>query len=93
MGTNMESLAKAVVCAFAFLELSGDDVVDPDSAVSAMESMSAELQTCTDEEKAALRKVIVAELHAQQARSADGSVIEFYRDLMLSIGLEDDADA
>jgi len=47
----MKSLAEAVVEATAFLELSSDKVVDPDSAVEALESISHSLQSASDEEK------------------------------------------
>jgi hypothetical protein len=38
----------------AFLELSGDEVIDPDSAVQALESISHSLRKASDEEKKAL---------------------------------------
>ena len=50
----MKSLAQALVEAVAFLELSGDAVVDPDSAVQAMESISHSLRNASEEEKHAL---------------------------------------
>ena len=46
----MDALARAVVHAFAFLELSDDETIDPDSAVEAMEMLTADLQECTEEE-------------------------------------------
>jgi hypothetical protein len=50
----MKSLAKAIVESAAFLELSGDEVIDPDSAVQAIESISHSLQSASDQEKRAL---------------------------------------
>lgn len=50
----MKSLAQALVEAVAFLELSEDEVIDPDSAVQAMESVSHSLQTASVQEKRAL---------------------------------------
>jgi len=50
----MKSLAEAVVESAAFLELSGDGVIDPDSAVRALESISHSLRNASDEEKRAL---------------------------------------
>ena len=50
----MKSLAKAVVEAAAFLELSGDEVVNPDSAVQALESISDWLRGATVQEKQAV---------------------------------------
>jgi hypothetical protein len=50
----MKSLAKAVVEAAAFLELTGDDVVNPDSAVQALESVRDAPRGATGEEKQAI---------------------------------------
>jgi len=50
----MKSLAQAVVESAAFLELSGDDVIDPDAAVQAQEAIVSALDEATDEEKKAL---------------------------------------
>jgi hypothetical protein len=85
---DMDALARAVVAAMAFLELSDDQDVDPDCALGAMESICYELQSCTDAEKAALKKALAAELQAWQAQNAKENVIEFYRDFMVNTGLE-----
>lgn len=47
-------LADAVIFLMPFLELSGDDVVDPDSAVSALESACHDLQQLSREQRQAL---------------------------------------
>ena len=86
----MDSLARSLLCTFAFLELSDDETIDPDAAVSAMESMTAVLRSCTDEEKAALKKAIEAELDLRNSRDADETELEFYRNLMVNLGLEDE---
>ena len=51
---NCRSLAQAIVEAAAFLELSTDDVINPDSAVQALESISHSLKSASDTEKKAL---------------------------------------
>jgi hypothetical protein len=50
----MKSLAEAVVESAAFLELSGDDVVSPDSAVQALDSIASTMSEASDEEKKAV---------------------------------------
>ncbi len=47
-------LADAVIWLFAFLELSNDDVVDPDAAVTAMENAADDLLKLTRAEREAL---------------------------------------
>jgi hypothetical protein len=74
----MNHLAKAVVDAFAFLELSGDDTVDPDDAVRAMEMLTAELRECGPAERQALAKAASDELAAQTAAGAPAETLEFY---------------
>jgi hypothetical protein len=49
-----KSLAEAVVEAASFMELSSDEVIDPDSALQALESISHSLQTASDREIQAL---------------------------------------
>jgi hypothetical protein len=83
----MKTLAEAVLNLAAFLELSGDDVVDPDSAVAAMEDMAATLQRCTPEELNALRTV--AKDLTEQDRPAHGrkEARQFYLGFMEDAGL------
>jgi len=57
----MKSLCKAIIWSACFLELSEDDVVDPDSAVKALEGMAATLQGATKEEKEAFVAACAAE--------------------------------
>jgi len=85
----MKHLAKAVVDAMAFLELSEDEVIDPDSAVKAMEMIAATLQDASDEEVEALRQAAMAELNAQSAVNAPEEVIDFYENFLVDLGLEE----
>jgi hypothetical protein len=50
---TMKSLCRAVIGSACFLELSDDGVVDPDSAVKALEDIAATLRAATKEEKEA----------------------------------------
>src|SRR5688572_17919166 len=75
----MKSLAEAVVEALFFLELSDDDVVDPDAAVAAMESLTALLQRASLEEREALFAVAVFRLAQAEARHALRHEVDFYQ--------------
>ena len=47
----MRNLCRAIIWSACFLELSDDEVVDPHSAVKALEDMATTLQQATEEEK------------------------------------------
>ena len=57
----MKSLCQAIIWSACFLELSEDDVVDPDSAVKALEDMATTLRRATKEEKEAFVTACAAE--------------------------------
>jgi hypothetical protein len=50
----MKSLAQALVETAAFIELSGEDVLDPDASVQALEYIVFSLGEASEEEKKAL---------------------------------------
>ena len=78
----MKSLAKVVVDALAFLELSGEDVIDSDAAVAVMESFAAELRESSPEERAALAEAVRARYESQKAAGASSRVLDFYSRFM-----------
>jgi hypothetical protein len=80
----MKSLAQALVEAVAFLELSGDEVVDPDSAVQAMESIGHSLRNASEQEKQA-----VLDYCRSQAEklAADEKRRDFYQQFGEAMGL------
>lgn len=84
----MKALATAIVEALAFLELSDDDVVDPDSAVEAMESIAATLAEGSAKERNAIAKAVKSALAHEQEGDSDPDAIEFYESFMDSMGLE-----
>jgi hypothetical protein len=49
----MKSLCQAIIWTACFLEFSEDNVIDPDSAIKALEDIEATLQAATREEKEA----------------------------------------
>ena len=87
----MKSLAEAIVESAAFLELSGDEVIDPDSAVQALESMSHSVRSASEQEKRAL-----LDYCRDQASKLDGARSpqdekrrDFYRGFGEALGLTD----
>ncbi|NIJ82208.1 hypothetical protein [Xanthomonas cannabis] len=86
----MEHLCKSLLAAFVFLELSGDDVVNPDSAIKAMEAMTAELQSSSAEEMQALIRTCAQEAAAIRSASRDERLASFIAHLPQAIGLIED---
>ncbi|WP_115560819.1 hypothetical protein [Xanthomonas arboricola] len=83
----MEHLCKSLIAAFVFLEFSGNDVVDPDSAIEAMEAMTLELQSSSAEEKEALIRTCAQEAAAIRSASRDERLANFIADLPHATGL------
>jgi hypothetical protein len=86
---SMTSLARAVIDAMQFLELSDDDTVDPHDALKTLESMTADLQKSTSEEKAALRQALKELTAAEKRTYARPEVLEFYAEFMEAVGLQE----
>ena len=88
----MKSLAEALVESAAFIELSGDEVIDPDSAVQALESIAHSLGAASEEEKNALleycRKKAAALAGAKN--EPDVKRRDFYLEFGENIGLIDE---
>ncbi len=87
----MKAIARALIHATAFLALAGDDVVDPDAAVRALEDIGHFLHGCTSEEIAILRTVVTEE-RAQAAQFyTRQEVLAFYDSFLSNFGLGDRA--
>lgn len=86
----MHKLATALLHTAAFLELSGDDVIDPDSVVKAMEDLVVDLQGCTMEERSALQEAIANEVKILKKAKASEETIEFYEEFFENFGLSED---
>jgi hypothetical protein len=86
----MKNLCETIIWSACFLELSEDDVVDPDSAVKALEDMAYSLQQATDDEKKAFVEACesVSASLEQENQPEYSKTIEFIRDLPTSMGLE-----
>jgi hypothetical protein len=78
-----EILRRAVVKAAAFLELSADEVVDPDIAVKELESMAFLLGQLSESEK----RQLAAFTRAEADRASPDECREFLRQFPEAMGL------
>ncbi len=81
----MDSLAKAILETAAFLELSGEEAINPDAAVRALEDLGFLLSGCTPDEKAALKR-------AAQSLASEGADEErrrFFGRALQDLGVEE----
>ncbi len=76
----------------AFLELSGDETVDPDWAIEAVEHVGAYLQRLTEEETDAIEKQLAAVSAYAHEHGAPDRFIEFIDDFLDGLGLEETSD-
>jgi hypothetical protein len=85
----MKHLCRAIIWSACFLELSDDDVVDPDSAVKALEDIAATLQSATTEEEKAFAEACVEEANRLLKEAAPGysKTVDFVRSLPEALGL------
>ena len=84
---------RIVVEVVVFLDLSGDDVVDPDAALSMLEWVSATLRELDDDERA--RLIAFVEREAERAETeplASDARRTFLRELPVAIGLREPDD-
>jgi hypothetical protein len=88
----MNSLAHALVESAAFIELSSDEVIDPDAAVRALESIVSALSEASEEEKKAVITYCSEQAAAIAAKPAprDEERREFYLKFEESFGLTDE---
>jgi len=85
----MNTLARALINAAAFLELSGEKALDPGAAEQALEEIAYTLGHCTQEGKATLAEVL-AEMRAAELESGPRpEVLEFLDTFLTSFGLEE----
>jgi hypothetical protein len=82
MSATLVPLVEAIIEAFLFLENSGDDQVDPDSAVRCMENMSSSLLSMSKPDQLNLR----ATMSELATRSEDSTYSKFVAELPNMIG-------
>src|SRR5262249_5968014 len=87
----MRAMARALITAVAFFELSDDEVVDPDAALQVLEDIGGELSHCTPEEKAALKAAVAQMKASEQLNEARPEVLEFLESFLGTAGLDDEA--
>ena len=82
-----QTLMRLVLESAAFLELSGDDIVKPDSATAQLEEMAAQLQTLSEAERRELTEF--AELLAREEKREHGRTprSEFFLSIAEGFGL------
>jgi len=85
----MKTLAKAMIGAAAFLELSSDDSVNPDDAVRALEDIAATLRSASPDEVAAIRAACDELIAEERASFARTDAIRFYEHFLESVDLVD----
>jgi hypothetical protein len=83
----MKSLCRALIWNACFLELSGDDILNPDSAVKALEDMAFALQEGTDVEKAAFIEACRDEAAKLASSPEYSKTAEFIASLPVSVGI------
>lgn len=83
----MKSLCRAIIWSACFLEMSEDDVIDPDSALKALEEIAATLQGATEDEKRAFIATCEEEANALTEEPATAETAEFVRGLPATLGL------
>jgi hypothetical protein len=89
----MKNLSRAIIWSACFLELSSDEIVDPDSAVRALEDIAATLQDATKEEKEAFIAACAEEADRVGKEAVQGyaKAADFIRGLPESLGLVEEA--
>ena len=83
----MKNLCKAIIWSACFLELSPDGILDPDSAVKALEDIASALQGATEEEKEAFRCTCSEEASRLEKQASYAKTAEFIRSLPGAVGI------
>ena len=83
----MKTIAKALIGAAAFLELSGEDFVDLDASVKALEEIGHGLQSASPEELAAIRLALQEMIAEERAGLARPDMLNFYAGFLESFGM------
>ena len=79
----MKTIAQALLNLAAFVELSDDSVIDPESAVGALEQFLADLNSVDQGEREYLKGIMRQEIGSLDDRSEEEQArVTFYLDLM-----------
>ena len=86
----MENIVRALLSTAAFLELSGDEVVDTDAAVQALEQLSGYLQRAGEAEREVIARIAKEWAAEARAKGSDGAAsANFYESFFESMGLDE----
>ena len=80
---KMKAIGQALLNLAAFIELSDDSIIDPDSAVKALEQFLYDLNSGEAGDRAYLKGLMTQEISSMEDRSpAQQARVDFYLDLM-----------
>lgn len=82
-----ETLMRAVAEAAAFAALSGDDVIQPDAAVSHLEQLGAILKELSPSERGELKAFFTRMADSEEQSGGIGERTQFLRSLANNLGL------
>lgn len=83
----MKALARAVINAAAYLELSDESQVDPELALQALEEIAYNLSYASDAEKQALMEALADMKQAERDNETRPEMLEFLETFPASFGL------
>jgi hypothetical protein len=89
---GVDPVVSALLHVAAFLELSGDEAVDPDYAVEAMEHVGFYLSRLSAQQIAAIREQLDRVAAHAQAEGWREEAVEFFTELMGYFGLGGEGD-
>jgi hypothetical protein len=89
---KIDPLVAGFLHMFAFLELSGDDTVDPDWAVEAIEHVVYYFNQLTPEAKANLGEQIGRVTKHARKEKWGKATVEFFRDFIENFGADDESE-
>jgi hypothetical protein len=84
-----KNLMTVTMEALAFFEFAGDDLVDPDAAVSQLEGAAATLNRLTPDEKTEFISFVREYADEEERQKGPPERIEFFRSLPETLGLAD----
>lgn len=86
----MKALARALINAAAYLDLSGEEGLDPEQSLQALEELAFNLSHCNEAEIEALREVLADMRAAEMDSGPRLEMLEFLDTFLVSFGVEAD---
>jgi hypothetical protein len=89
-GFTMNTILMRIIIDIAvFLELSGDDIIDPDAAITQLENLAANLQELTEEDLRTFVRFVAEVASTSQDEGEREEVVNFLKSLPSALGLTD----